>query len=63
MYHTFQLQLEVLREELEKYEERLSIENLRDHVLLAAILKRDFVKTERDGASSSSLSLQQLAVI
>ena len=51
MYHTFQLQIEVLREELEKYEERLSIGNLKDHVLLAAILKRDFVKTERDGAS------------
>ena len=63
MYHTFQLQLEVLEEELENYEERLSIGNLKDHVLLAAILKRDFVKTERDAASSSSLSLQQLAVI
>ena len=50
--------MEVLRGELEKYEERLSIENLKDHVLLAAILKRDFVKRERDGASWSSLSLQ-----
>ena len=59
MYHTFQLQMEVLREELEKYdEERLPIGNLKDHVLLAAILKRDFVKAERDGGSSSSLSLQ-----